>query len=52
MVVSYGILDHNVVPTVSTLNVSVSNDAGHTWSPSINIDPSVTYFGDARGGNC
>lgn len=49
IVASYGILDHNSDNTQSTLNVSVSNDGGKTWSQSINIDPNVTYFGDARG---
>lgn len=49
VVVSFAILDHSVTPNTATLNVCVSNDSGHTWTSPINIDPSVTFLGDARG---
>jgi hypothetical protein len=48
IVVSFGQYDYNP-GGIGTLNVCVSNDGGTTWSSPINIDPSVTDFGDARG---
>jgi len=49
IVVSYALFNHNVIPTTASANVSVSMDGGKTFTGPINIDPSLTFLGDARG---